>query len=437
MMHKKVLVLPFIIMLILSLLPKSQAAEMRIVIFVSDNEADSILAESLANIIRADAVIKVPWGVYNPEYSAEALKYAPDKVIIIGGPTAVPIDYEKDFEEIEIPYERWYGKNRYETNLAVVQKLKEEFPEEFSQIEAVYIVHGRDVLSMLTQKWVDQLSYTAKYRSIWVFTGDGYEDLSLQVLDEILKASHGRPWVEIIVTSRFVQVAHKEIPKPLFDVNTDAITSFLRERGYKVSVGNYTRGTSFNVKYTGLAKPFVLETLKLADNKTQTAEKFLDGLDIPKAKKRLDMAKEQIAKAWKLYSLGNYQEAYLLAVAANRNADFVISISAKEWNNIIQGRPEIRLKKELLRLETKVKVLKELGIDVSDIEAEINELKTILNKPVISPDEYRDILFNKIPEIKKELREVFIEEKRNIKHTPVEYVSEREEKEKHPGRSRP
>ncbi|AHF80514.1 cell wall-binding repeat-containing protein [Thermococcus paralvinellae] len=436
MMYKKVLILPFIFMLILSLLPKSQAAEMRIVIFVSDNEADSTLAESVANIIEADAVIKVPWGVYNPEYSAEVLKYAPDKVIIIGGPTAVSIDYEKDFEEIGIPYERWYGKNRYETNLAVVQKLEEEFPEEFSQIEAVYIVHGRDVLSMLMQKWADKLPNTAKYKSIWVFTGDGYENLSLQVLDEILKASHRRPWVEIIVTSRFVQLAHKEIPKPLFDVNTDAITSFLRERGYEVSVGNYTQEVDFTVKYAIPGKDFVLETLKLADNKTQTAEKFLDGLDRPEAKRRLDMAKEQIAKAWKLYSLGNYQEAYLLAVAANRNADFVISISAKEWNKIIQGRPEIRLKKELLRLETKVKVLRELGIDVSDIEDTISEIKAILNKSVLSPEDYKNLL-EKIEEAKEELREVFIEEKRNIRHTPVEYVQERDEKDKHPRKSRP
>lgn len=431
MMHKRVLALPLIFMLIFSLLPKSQAAEMRIVIFVSDNEADSTLAESVANIIEADAVIKVPWGVYNPEYSAEVLKYAPDKVIIIGGPTAVSIDYEKDFKEIGIPYERWYGKNRYETNSAVVQKLEEEFPEEFSQIEAVYIVHGRDILSMLMQKWADKLPNTAKYKSIWVFTGDGYENLSLRVLEKILKASHGRPWVEIIVTSRFVQLTHKEIPKPLFDVNTDAIANFLRERGYEVSVGNYTRETSFNVKYTGLAKLFVLETLKLADNKTQTAEKFLDGLDIPKAKKRLDMAKEQIAKAWKLYSLGNYQEAYLLAVAANRNADFVISLSAKEWNKIAQMSMDYALNKEVLRLEARINALKSLGIDVGDAEELLAEIKS-----AIKFKNYPKAL-KLIKEAKEELREVFIEEKRNIKHAPVEYVQEREEKEKHPGRSRP
>lgn len=432
-MHKRVLALPFIIMFLLSSLPKSQAADIGIVILVSDNEADSTLAESVANIIGAEGIVKVPWGIYNPNYSAEVLKYVPDKVIIIGGPTAVPIDYEKDFEEMNIPYERWYGKNRYETNLAVVQKLKNEFPEEFSQIEAVYIVHGRDVLSMLMQKELKQMPYTAKYKSIWIFTDESYEDLALQALDEVIKTARSRPWVEIIVTSRFVQLAHKNVPKPLFNVDIGVITDFLKQRGYEVTVGNYTRGTYFTISNVRPAKQFTLEVLKLADNKTQMAEKFLDGLDIPEAKKRLSMAKEQIAKAWKIYSLGNYQEAYLLAVAANRNADFVISISAKEWNNIIQGRPEIQLKREVLRLETKVKVLKELGIDVSSIEAEINELKAILNKPVISPDEYRDILFNKIPQIKKELREVFIEEKRNIRHTPVEYVK----KDKHPRKSRP
>jgi len=411
MRNKKVL--PFILMLTLSLFPESLAADIDMVILVSDNEADSTLAESVANIIGAKGIVKVPWGIYNPNYSAEVLKYVPDRVIIIGGPTAVPIDYEKDFEEMGIPYERLWGKNRYETNLAVIQKLKNEFPEEFSQIETVYITHGRDVLSMLMQKELKQMPS----KSIWIFTDKSYEELTLQALDEVIKTARNRPWVEIVITSRFVQLA------PI-----DTITNFLKQRGY-------TEGAHFTISNVRPAKRFILEALKLVDNKTQMAAKFLDGLDIPRAKRRLSIAKEQIARAWKLYSLGDYQEAYILAVAASRNADFVISISAREWNGIIQGRPEIRLKREVLRLEAKVKVLKELGMDVSTIEAEINELKAILNKPVISPDEYRDILLNKIPQIKKELREAFIEEKRSRRRIPVEHVPGRGEKDRAPRKS--
>ena len=400
-------------MLMLSLFPESLAADIDIVILVSDNEADSTLAESVANIIGAKGIVKVPWGIYNPDYSTEVLKYVPDRIIIIGGPTAVPIDYEKDFEEMGIPCERWYGKNRYETNLAVVQKLKNEFPEEFSQIGEIYIAHGRDVLSMLIQKELKQMPS----KSIWIFTGESYEELTLQALDEVIKTARSRPWVEIVMTSRFVQLA------PI-----GTITNFLKQRGY-------TGGAHFTISNVRPAKRFTLEALKLADNKTHMAEEFLNGLEIPEAKRRLSIAKEQIAKAWKLYSLGDYQEAYLLAVAANRNADFVISISAREWNSIIQGRPEIRLKREVLRLEAKVKVLKELGMDVSNIEAEINELKAILNKPVISPDEYRDILLNRIPQIKKELREAFIEERRSRRHIPAEHVQGRGEKDKPPRKS--
>jgi len=143
------------------------------------------------------------------------------------------------------------------------------------------------------------------------------------------------------------------------------------------------------------------------------------------------MAKEQIAKAWKLYSLGNYQEAYLLAVAANRNADFVISLSAKEWNKIAQMSMDYALNKEVLRLEARINALKSLGIDVGDAEELLAEIKS-----AIKFKNYPKAL-KLIKEAKEELREVFIEEKRNIKHAPVEYVQEREEKEKHPGRSRP
>ena len=420
--NKRVLIIPLILILTLSLIPRSCAAEIRIVILVSDNEADSTLADSVANIIGAYAVIKIPWGIYDPTYSAEVLKYAPDKVIIIGGPTAVPIDYEKDFEEMDISFERWYGEDRYKTNLAVVQKLKNEFPEEFSQIEAVYIVHGRDVLSMLMQKWHETLPDTARYKSIWVFTGDGYENLSLQILEEILKASQGRPWVEIIVTSRWIPLTHKKVPKPLFDIDTDAVINFLQELGYEVNVGNYTRGSHFSIKYTGPASPLVLETLKLVDNKTQTAEKFLDGLDIPKAKKRLDMAKEQIAKAWKLYSLGNYQEAYLLAVAANRNADFVISMSAREWDKIAQMSMNYALNKEVLRLEARVNALKSLGIDVGDIEELLAEIKS-----AIKSKNYPKAL-KLIREAKEELRKMFIGEKRHVPHMPVEHGEDKKDR---------
>ncbi len=428
MMRKKVLTTSLIMIFMLSLIPISHAADVNIVILVSDNEADSTLADSVANIINAYAVIKVPWGIYNPNYSAEVLKYAPDKVIIIGGPTAVPIDYEKDLEEMDIPFERWYGKNRYETNLVVVQKLKEEFPEEFSQIETVYIVHGRDVLSMLMQKWYETLPDTAKYKSIWVFTGEGYENLSLQILDEVLEASQRRPWVEVIVTSRWIQLEHKKVPKPLFNINTDEIANFLREKGYEVTVGNYTRGTYFTIKYAGPIGRGVLETLKLVDNKTQVAENFLDGLDIPKAKKRLNMAKEQITKAWKLYSLGNYQEAYLLAVAANRNADFVISMSAKEWNKIAQMSLNYALNREVLRLEARINALKILGINTESVEEVLAEIKL-----AIKSKNYSKAL-KLIKEAKEELREMFINEKRHPPQVPPDH---REERGRHAENPRP
>ncbi|WP_324736187.1 hypothetical protein VFC49_03480 [Thermococcus sp. SY098] len=428
MMRKKVLTTSLVMIFMLSLIPISHAADVNIVILVSDNEADSTLADSVANIINAYAVIKVPWGIYNPNYSAEVLKYAPDKVIIIGGPTAVPIDYEKDLEEMDIPFERWYGRNRYETNLVVVQKLKEEFPEEFSQIETVYIVHGRDVLSMLMQRWLDALPNVAEYKSIWVFTGEGYENLSLQILDEILEASQRRPWVEVIVTSRWIQLEHKKVPKPLFNINTDEIANFLRKKGYEVTVGNYTRGTYFTIKYAGTVGQVVLETLKLVDNKTQVAENFLDGLDIPEAKKRLNMAKEQITKAWKLYSLGNYQEAYLLAVAANRNADFVISMSAKEWNKIAQMSLNYALNREVLRLEARINALKILGINTESVEEVLAEIKL-----AIKSKNYSKAL-KLIKEAKEELREMFINEKRRLPQVPPDH---REERGRHAENPRP
>ncbi|NJE78617.1 hypothetical protein E3E33_06600, partial [Thermococcus sp. GR5] len=62
------------------------------VILVSDNEADCALARYLANVTGA-VVVMTTWGVYDPNVTAEIMSYAPDEVIIIGGPEAVVEEY--------------------------------------------------------------------------------------------------------------------------------------------------------------------------------------------------------------------------------------------------------------------------------------------------------------------------------------------------------
>jgi putative cell wall-binding protein len=90
------------------------------VILVSDNTADSGVAKLLANAT-GGIIVTTPWGVYDPNVTAEILGYAPDQVIIIGGPMAVVEQYVTDLEGYNITVYRWGGMNRYETNLIALQ----------------------------------------------------------------------------------------------------------------------------------------------------------------------------------------------------------------------------------------------------------------------------------------------------------------------------
>ncbi|HDZ35415.1 MAG TPA: hypothetical protein ENH81_00680, partial [Thermococcus sp.] len=120
MVWKKVIALLFGLMMVATTASfghVSAADNSATVILVSDNEADCTLAEYLANVTGA-IVVTTPWGVYDPSVTATVMSYGPDKVIIIGGPDAVVDMYLEDLQELNIPVERWWGKNRYETNLA-------------------------------------------------------------------------------------------------------------------------------------------------------------------------------------------------------------------------------------------------------------------------------------------------------------------------------
>jgi len=116
------------------------------VILVSDNAADNAIAQYLANLTGA-VVVTTTWGTYDPNVTAEILSYAPDQVIIIGGPDAVVSEYVTDLEEYNITVYRWWGANRYETDLAVMGNASKLFGIKFN---ASVVVAGNDSLAVQT-----------------------------------------------------------------------------------------------------------------------------------------------------------------------------------------------------------------------------------------------------------------------------------------------
>lgn len=405
-------------------MPFSGAENVNVVILVSDNEADLAIANSIAEIVGTNVAV-TPWGVYDPNTIAEIMEYAPDKVIIIGGPVAVPKEYEQDLQDLSITYERWYGENRYETNLIVIKRLKKEFPDAFRRIKFAYIVNGNDIAAIEMLKLEEKLmeeKYSATYEAtIWIFTFPGLENIT----DEILKELSSNLISFTIVASK-PKDGEGTIPKYL-RVDTKKIEALLMKHG--LIMGNYT-GSKTGGRYLYLGSSAVELVIELAENKTELAEQTLDDLTIPPAQKLLELAKRELGMAKKAYYEGEYGRAYAFAIAAKSHAEIVIFLSAKEMRNVFHLMPKFVLERELMRLEIKVKTMERLGVDVDEIKNLLEQAKAALQA-----NDY-ETAHDLIERAKEKLREVFISEKGRIKRLPTPAEERRREAEERHGDKR-
>lgn len=374
MMEKKVLVWLFSALLLGSIVPLSQAQSLSIVILVSDNEADSALAEELAALLNASIVVTT-WGVYDPNVTAEIMTYAPDKVIIIGGPDAVPKDYETELDELGVSCVRWYGGNRYETNLNVLKKAIEEYPELFDGVKVV-IAHGRDLGAIKRAKGIEGKKFIL------------YVDNNLTNTTEIIGTLLKTKSVIIIKSQLMDNETAKEIRERV------------RER---VRDGNITEE---NVTITA---EMAWEAIQVAVNKTETAKEMLDDLPVPAAKRLIELAEKEIQIANESYNEGKYGKAYGQAITAKAHAEAVIKLASKEWQKVIHARVDIQLEREIHRLEIKIRVLEKARIDVSAIREKVDAAKA-----AIQAGDY-DTARQLIEDAKNMLREAFIQGRGKIK----------------------
>ena len=367
-----------VLTLILAGVPPRAAEETKIVILVSDNEADMAIARNVAELLNAD-VYTSPWGTYSAEVSAEILSSEPDRVIIIGGPVAVPEEYTKDFDEFGIPYERWYGETRYETNYVVIQALREEFPSVFERITSAVIANGRDALAIETYLSVMEKNKLGNV-SILVLTDAGRTELTLEVL-------------ATFPSLREIRYAYTPSngKVPLFPLDREGISSWAKAHLGNPAMGEMPSPVTRDVTYSLLLR---------VQNKTQRAEELLDGLQIEAAKRHLQKAKETLEIAWKAYNTGDYVRAYQLAARASLHADFVISLAYRELRTVYQGSLQLKLQMELHRLEIMVMTLERKGYEVSDVESLLQEAREALKE-----GDYSRLFNELLPLIKERIAE--------------------------------
>nr|WP_206204187.1 hypothetical protein [Thermococcus sp. 18S1] len=357
----------------------ASAANQGIVILVTDNEADEALAYSVAALLGARVIVS-PWGTYSPEVSAEILSEEPERVIIIGGPVAITEDYTGDLDDFGIPYERWYGETRYETNLAVIEGLKKEFPEAFADIGTVVIANGRDGLALREYTRTVKIGPSGTHGRLIILTDDGKTNETLEALAKF----SGLKGVVYMTTS--------DGGEPLFPLNQGKVLGFARER-FGNDIGTEEKVTSPGPRDT-------LEVLTAVQNKTNRAEKLLDGLQIPAARRKLEAARGLLEEAWSAYNAGDYSRAYLLAVRAGGEADFVIARTYVEIRTVYQGSAAVRLQRRLSQLEVMVNVLREKGYDVDEIESLLQQAEDALQR-----GNYSEVINDLIPRIKEMLAE--------------------------------
>ncbi len=336
------------------------ASDSNLVILVSDNEADYALARGVATLLGAKLVV-APWGNYNATVSAEVLTAGPDKVIIIGGPVAVVNEYTQDLNDFGIPYERLYGADRYGTNLAVVEYLKMEFPGQLSKIQGVVVVNGHDVLAM--QHYLRYYSGVQLGKGwLLVLTGPQHINETLDVFEMV-----GLPRNLTYIAS----VGENSL-NPMFPIERKQL-----EEWFSAHFGGIPSVRIDRISPGSMGRTY--EVLVDVQNRTRRAERYLDGLNLPDARKNLENARRYISRAWDAYNSGDSTEAYLLAVKAAFMADSVMLEVHRAMDTVFQGSPKLRLSTKLRWMREILDYLKTHGYDVSSLEALLSQAENALN----------------------------------------------------------
>ena len=341
------------------------AGETVTVILVSDNAADKAIAEYLANLTGA-IVVTTTWGVYNPNVTAEILGYAPDQVIIIGGPEAVVDEYVTDLQEYNITVYRWWGTNRYETDLAVIGNASKLFGIKFN---ASVVVAGNDSLAIRTA-----LKLAIQNRAMIIYVNQSTNVSKLMERFQVRET--------VMVQSRASEKVMEKVEKELQKCNC---------RAERVQA-NVSREQVERIMEQVRERLMTVEEIANMTNSTQLMEQVREMLQL-------------MEKVNQSLQAGNVTEAYVLALRLQVRSEFALKNAHMEFKMAVKSREELKLRIELEKLEAQVAVLEKTGIDVSTV-------KTILDRveEAIEAGNY-SVAKVLIKEAKKALHELYREKK--------------------------
>ncbi|WP_206203449.1 cell wall-binding repeat-containing protein [Thermococcus sp. M36] len=356
------------------------------VILVSDNEADGALAQYIANLTGA-VVVTTQWGVYDPNVTAEIISHAPDEVIIIGGPDAVVDQYIDDLQEFNITTERWWGRNRYETNMAVIGNATVRLGLRFG--DDMVVVPGNDTAGIR-----EAIKKAMRTRAVIIFANE----------------STDVPGV----------IARMRIHPRNVTVVGSAAMERIAERVMKQLAMHGGIGANVSEVRVNITAEMAMEAINMSEQRVATAEEMMANVTLPPqmekvAERMLDLAKEELKLAKEAYTAGNYGRAYGQAIAAKAHAEFAIRMASREWQAMLKTNKEMGLEIKLRMISAQLEVLKRSGVNVSEIETLVDAAKKALEQGDI------DAAHSLLMEIRMSLKTLYLKERLSLrrgKHVP-------------------
>ncbi|ACJ16698.1 hypothetical protein TON_1210 [Thermococcus onnurineus NA1] len=377
MIGKKVLAILFGLLMLampVSFTGVSAATESVTVILVSDNAADKCIAEYLANETGA-VVVMTTWGVYDPNVTAEIMSYAPDEVIIIGGPEAVVEEYVNDLQELGITVERWGGQNRYETNLMVMTQAQIKFGLKFN---GSVVVAGNDSLAIQ-----NALRIAVQNRAIILYVN---KTTNITLLMERFQIRN-MTMVHTHASEMTMELVRKQLKECNCTTN-------------EVQV-NVTKETVLQLMIQVRERLRAIEEIANATNATQLMEQV----------RVMEMAME---KANQALQAGNYTYAYQLMLELQVRTQFSLKAATGEMRIAIKNSEKMALERELVKLEAQIRVMENAGIDVSQVNPLMEQLRI-----AIQNGQY-DVAKQLMNQIKSMIQEAYRNGRDAIRNAPRE-----------------
>ncbi|WP_297508947.1 cell wall-binding repeat 2 family protein [Thermococcus sp.] len=317
----------------------SEAQETVTVILVSDNMADSGVAKLLANAT-GGIIVTTPWGVYEPNVTAEILSYAPDQVIIIGGPMAVVDQYVTDLEGYNITVYRWGGMNRYETNLIALEMAKGRGLLKKENITV--FAPGND--SVAIQKAVE---IALQKGGVVVYVN---KTVSIEKLNKTVTIRKA-----IIVNTPVSKGVAKRLMKGLFRHNASAVD---------ITV-NVTDQIQFLEKLIQLR----IERIEEIANMTNSTELFSLAQNLSAGLNEVN----------ELLQAGNTTQAYKKLLWLQVRSQFVL----KRAHLVLfreMGHGKIGIMMKLMKLRAELEILQKAGVNVTAYNQTLTEIEEYLKK---------------------------------------------------------